>query len=69
MKELVFDVDYDIHIVEHELIRETFDDLSYHENNNQPTREIFYKEKMLYDNTPIEIKRNIKINKILNERN
>lgn len=67
MRSLAFDNDYDLHIDESEIVNETFDDMEYIDNQNQATREIYYKDKMIEDNTPLYIKRDKKINTITNE--
>ena len=67
MKEYAKDFRYD-DVHDSEFIYETAEDLSYEENSNQPTREIRYNNSFLVDNTPIEIKRDKKINSILNEK-
>ena len=68
MKEYVNDFRYD-DVYDSEFIYETAEDLSYEENGNQPTREIRYDGSFLVDNTPVEIKRDKKINSILDEEN
>lgn len=62
-----FDVDYDMNIKSSIIIEETCDDMDYLENYNQPTREVYYNNKLVEDNTPLQIKREIKINNIINE--
>ena len=68
MKEYVNDFRYN-DVYDSEFIYETAEDLSYEENGNQPTREIRYDGSFLVDNTPVEIKRDKKINSILDEEN
>lgn len=67
MKEYVNDFRYDA-VYDSEFIYETSEDMSYEENGNQPTREIQYNGSFLVDNTPIEIKRDKKIEEILYEK-
>ena len=67
MREYVNDFRYDA-VYDSEFIYETAEDMSYEENANQPTREIRYNGSFLVDNTPVEIKRDKKINSILNEK-
>ena len=43
--------------------------MTYEDNFDNPTREIYYKDKMIEDNTPLQIKRDKKINNILNGSN
>lgn len=68
MKKLAYEFDYDIYAHESELINETSDDMTYEDNFNKPTREVYYKDSIhLCDNTPISIIRDEKINNILDE--
>ena len=66
MKDCINDFRY-AEVYHSEFIYETSEDMSYEENGNQPTREIQYNGSFLLDNTPIEIKRDKKINSILDE--
>jgi hypothetical protein len=68
MKELVHSVDYDLNVYDNELVLETSEDMTYYDNLNNPTREVYYKDNMIEDNTPLDIKRNKKINQIINEK-
>ena len=68
MKELAHSVDYDINVYDNELVLETSEDMTYYDNLNNPTREVYYKDKVIEDNTPLDIKRNKKINQIINEK-
>lgn len=68
MKELAHSVDYDLDVYSNELILETSEDMNYYDNLNNITREVYYKDEMIEDNTPLDIKRNIKINKIIDEK-
>ena len=68
MKELAHSVDYDINVYDNELVLETSEDMTYYDNLNNPTREVYYKDNMIEDNTPLDIKRNKKINQIINEK-
>lgn len=56
MRRLAFEYDYDIHCYESEMIFETCEDMTFEENSNNPTREIYYKDKLIEDNTPLNIK-------------
>ena len=69
MRKLAFDDEYDIHCHDSEMIFETSQDMTYQDNFNNPTREIYYKDKCIEDNTPLEVKRDNKINEILNGTN
>jgi hypothetical protein len=69
MRRLAFETDYDIYCNESEMMFETSEDMTYEENLNNPTREIYYNDEMIKDNTPLTIKRDNKINKILNDSN
>ncbi len=66
MKSKAFDLDYDMGLHDSTLILETVDDMTYEENGNQPTREIYYNGKCIEDNTPINVRREEKINIIIN---
>jgi len=66
MKLKAFDFEYDVGVYESTLILETEDDMTYEENGNQPTRDIFYNNKWIMDNTPINVRREEKINTIIN---
>lgn len=68
MRSTAFQFDYDIHAHDSELIHETSDDMEYIDNNFQPTREVYYKGSRIEDNTPISVKREQKINTIINEQ-
>lgn len=68
MKLTAFDVDYDKYIDISDIISETYNDMEYDENGSNPTREIYYKDARIEDNTPISVKRNEKINTIINEQ-
>ena len=53
-----------------EVLEETSEDMTFEENGNQPTREVYYKDKVcIEDNTPLEVRRDKKINTILNGKN
>lgn len=69
MRSLAHEHDYDLHCYESEMIYETSEDMTYEDNFDNPTREIYYKDKMIEDNTPLQIKRDKKINNILNGSN
>ncbi len=69
MKKTAFDFDYDRFIDISDIISETYNDMEYDENGYNPTREIYYKNVRIEDNTPISVKRNQKINTIINEEN
>ena len=68
IKELAHSVDYDLDVHSNELILETSEDINYYDNLNNPTREVYYKDEMIEDNTPLDIKRNKKINQIIDEK-
>jgi hypothetical protein len=68
MKLLAHSDDYDIDVHNNELVLETSEDMTYYDNLNNPTREVYYKDNMIEDNTPLDIKRNKKINQIINEK-
>jgi hypothetical protein len=68
MRSLAYSEDYDINVHSNELILETSEDMTYYDNLNNPTREVYYKDNMIEDNTPLDIKRNKKINQIINEK-
>lgn len=68
MKELAHSVDYDLDVYNNEFILETSEDMNYYDNLNNPTREVYYKDEMIEDNTPLDIKRNKKINQIIDEK-
>jgi hypothetical protein len=59
---------YDLDVYNNELILETSEDMNYYDNLNNPTREVYYKDEMIEDNTPLDIKRDKKINQIINEK-
>ena len=59
---------YDLDVYNNEFILETSEDMNYYDNLNNPTREVYYKDEMIEDNTPLDIKRNEKINQIINEK-
>lgn len=50
-----------------EILFETSEDLTFEENGNLPTREVYYGDKLISDNTPIEFARDKRIEKILND--
>lgn len=50
-----------------EVLLETFQELSYEENGNNSTVEIYYNDQLVADNTPLHVKREKKINQIINE--
>ena len=52
-----------------EILFETEFDMSYEENGNQPTIEVYYNDEVIADNTPLDIRRDKKINKIIDEEN
>lgn len=68
MKGAALDIDYDLHAYDSELIHDTVDDMTYEDNQNQPTREVYYKGNIVGDNTPLSIKRDKKINSIIDEK-
>jgi len=68
MKELANSVDYDLGVYNNELVLETSEDMNYYDNLNNPTREVYYRGLLIEDNTPLDIKRNKKINQIINEK-
>ena len=59
---------YDLDVYNNEFILETSEDMNYYDNLNNPTREVYYKDVMIEDNVPLDIKRNKKINQIINEK-
>ena len=67
MRSLAYDDDYDIYCHESEMMYDTSEDMTYEDNSNNPTREIYYKNNLIEDNTPLPIKRDKKINIILNK--
>lgn len=69
MKEVALLDDFFTHSNDSEILFETSYELSYEENENQPTVEVYYNNKMVADNTPIHIQRDKKISKIINETN
>jgi hypothetical protein len=69
MKEIALLDDFFINSDDAEILFETSYELSYEENGNQPTVEIYYNGKIVADNTPLHIQRDKKINKIINETN
>ena len=68
MRLLANSEDYDLNVYDNELVLETSEDMTYYYNLNNPTREVYYKDNMIEDNTPLDIKRNKKINQIINEK-
>ena len=69
MSEVALLDDFFIHSNDGEILFETSYELSYEENGNQPTVEVYYNNKMVADNTPLHIQRDKKISKIINETN
>lgn len=65
MKEIAKNPDYDKYVITSEFLYETSEDMTYEQNGNQPTIEVYYKDVMLENNTPLYIIRDIKIDKIL----
>ena len=53
MRALANSVDYDLGVYENVLILETSEDINYYDNLSNPTREIYYKDEMIEDNTPL----------------
>jgi|ERR1035437_5617866 hypothetical protein len=54
---------------ESELLYETEMEMTYEENGNQPTIEIVYDAKVIENNTPLDVRRDKKINTIIDEKN